>query len=153
MNAILKKDRFKLGPYVALILRKDDKILLIRRFQTGVMDGFYSCAGGGIDGDEPVTHAMIREAQEEIGITLKKEDLKIVHVLHTKQGQGGDGETIGFFVEATEWQGEPQNMEPHKHDDVAWFALNDLPCNTRPALVHVLDMINNNIFFSEYGWN
>jgi len=154
MNEILKKDRFKILSYVALILCKNEKILLIRRYKTGIGDGLYGPAGGGIDGDEPITHAMIREAREELGIALQRESLKIVHVLHNKQGQViNETETIGFFIQATEWDGEPQNMEPHKHDDVAWFALNDLPCNIKPSVKHVLDMINKNIFFSEFGWN
>jgi ADP-ribose pyrophosphatase YjhB (NUDIX family) len=146
------KERFKIGAYVSLILRKDEKILLIRRFNTGSYDGFYSCAGGGMDGEEPVTQAMIREANEEIGIKLKKENLKVIHVIHSKKRSDGT-ECVGFYVEAIEWTGEPQNMEPHKHDDIAWFSLNDLPQNTSPALKHVLEMFNKNIFFSEFGWD
>jgi ADP-ribose pyrophosphatase YjhB (NUDIX family) len=149
---MVNKERFKIGAYVSLILRKDEKILLIRRFNTGSSDGFYACVGGGVDGNEPITQAMIREADEEIGIKLRKENLKIVHVLHNKAAHGHK-EQIGFFVDATEWEGDPKNMEPHKHDDVAWFSLNDLPQNTLSKLKHVLEMINKNIFFSEFGWD
>ncbi|MFA6535330.1 MAG: NUDIX domain-containing protein [Candidatus Babeliales bacterium] len=148
----MARERFKIGAFVALILRKNEKILLIRRFNTGSGDGFYACAGGGVDGDEPITQAMIREADEELGIKLKKENLKIVHVIHSKQRDGAN-ESVGFFMEATVWEGEPQNMEPHKHDDVAWFALYDLPQNTFPRLIHVIKMMEEKIFYSEYGWD
>ncbi len=153
----MAKERFKLGAFVCLILRKNEKILLIRRSNTGSGDGFYACAGGGVDGDEPITQAMIREADEELGITLKEENLRVVHVIHAKGRQDSRGslystECVGFFLEATEWEGEPRNMEPHKHDDVAWFSLNDLPKNTYPRLRHVLEMLNKNVFYSEYGW-
>lgn len=147
----MNKERFKMNAFVALILRKNDTILLIRRFNTGSGDGFYSCAGGGVDGNEPITQAMIREADEELGIKLKKENLKIVHVVHSKQRDGAN-ESMGFFLEATEWEGEPQNMEPHKHDDVAWFSINSLPQNIFPRLIHVIKMMDEKIFYSEYGW-
>lgn len=144
-------ERFKLGAYVSLILRRDNKILLIRRFNTGVDDGFYFSAGGKLDGNETITQAAIREAREELGISLKKENLKVAHVLHIKR-QADLQELVGFYFEATDWEGEPENMEPDKHDDIGWFALDNLPSNVNSAFKHVLEMLNKNIFFSEFGW-
>ena len=86
----MARERFKIGAFVALILRKQEMILLIRRSNTGSGDGFYACAGGGVDGDESITQAMIREADEELGIKLKKENLKIVHIVHSKQQQSSN---------------------------------------------------------------
>lgn len=146
----MHKERFKIGSYVSLILKNENKILLIRRFQTGIDDGLYGCAGGGIDGNESITQAIIREACEELGIKLKKEHLTIVHVLHRKHSQGY--ESIGFHILATAWEGEPQNMEPHKCDDLVWVELENLPQNTQPHLKHVITMVKENIFFSELGW-
>lgn len=146
----MASERFKLVPFVALILRKESKILLIRRYNTGYDDGVYACAGGGVDGDEPVTRAVIREAQEELGITLNPVDLKVVHVLHTKHPNGS--ETIGFFIEATQWVGEPTNREPHKCDDLAWFDFDKLPDNTINTFKHVVLMLSKNVFYSEFGW-
>jgi 8-oxo-dGTP diphosphatase len=144
------QERFKLGSFVSLILKQNSKILLIRRFNTGCDDGFYGCAGGGIDGNEPVTYALMREASEELGIKLNKEDLSIVHVLHKRHENGR--ELIGFFIEAKKWEGEPQNMEPHKCDDIGWFDLHNLPSNSQPTFKHVISMMNKNIFYSEMGW-
>ena len=101
---ILQKERFKLGSFVLLILRRGSEILLIRRFNTGCEDGMYACAGGGLEANETVRHAIIREAAEELGIQLKKDDLKIIHVVHRKREQQ---EMIGFFIEASESEGQP----------------------------------------------
>ncbi len=150
---MVKKERFKLGPYVSLILRKGNEILLIRRYQTGCHDGLYCCAGGGVDGNEPITHALIREAHEELGITLKRENLRIVHVLHSIKAAAGGAEVIGFYIEATAWDGEPRNMEPHKCDAVTWFALEGLPQNMPPHLKQVLDLVSRGVFYSEFGWD
>ena len=148
-NIINKKERLALVPYVALLLRQEQKILLIRRCNTGDCDGFYACAGGKIDGNESATQALIREAYEEIGIILKKEHLKIVHVLHSKRDIE---EAIGFFIEATIWENNPCLMEPDKCDDVIWFDIDSLPQNLFPGLKQVLEMLDKNIFYSEYGW-
>ncbi|KKP29501.1 MAG: ADP-ribose pyrophosphatase [candidate division TM6 bacterium GW2011_GWF2_30_66] len=144
------KERFKIGTYVTVILRKGEDVLLIRRAKTGSYDGFYSLPGGGVDGNEPVTQAVAREALEEVGIKVKQEDLKVVHVLHTMHKE--KYETVGFFIEAKEWEGQLQNMEPHKHDDLQWFPLNALPENTIPHLRYVIDKINDGVFYSEFGW-
>jgi ADP-ribose pyrophosphatase YjhB (NUDIX family) len=148
----MKNERFKIGPYVSLILRKDKKILLIRRFQTGVDDGLYGCAGGGVDGNEPITEAIIREAREELGIILKREHLRVAHIIHSKDTRR-NLELVGFYIEATVWEGEPENKEPHKCDDIAWFDLEKLPENTQAHLKHVLENLKNNIFYSEFGWD
>jgi len=145
----VNQERYKLGSFVSLILRKDDKVLLIRRFQTGSEDGMYGCAGGGLDPDETITQAAIREAAEELGISIKQEDLKVVHVVHRKTPRH---QVIGFFFEVAMWQGEPENKEPHKCDDIQWFALRELPDNTQPTFKHVVGMLDKNVFYSEFGW-
>lgn len=143
------QERFKCESFVSLILRRGSQVLLIRRFNTGCDDGMYGCAGGGVDGNEPVTQALIREAYEELGITIKKEQVKMVHVVHKRYA---NKEMIGFFFEASEWEGELRNMEPHKHDDLGWFEVDALPNNCQNAFTHVLAMIEQNKFFSELGW-
>lgn len=147
----MQKERYKVGAFVSLILRRGSEVLLIRRFNTGCEDGMYGCAGGGLEAHEPITQAVIRETQEELGIKLNKENLKTVHVVHRKNDLGQ--EMVGFFIEATEWTGTPCNMEPHKCDDLAWFDIDNLPSNCQPTFKHVVAMLNNNIFFSEMGWD
>ena len=146
----MQEERFKVVPFVSVILRNGSDILLIKRINTGVEDGMFACAGGGIDGNETIVQAAIREAAEELGITLKKECTKVVHILHRKYPHGQ--EMIGFYIEATEWDGVPSNMEPHKCDDVKWFDLKELPENCQPSLKQVVSMVDKNIFFSEMGW-
>jgi hypothetical protein len=36
-------------------------------------------------------------------------------------------ERIGFFFEATEWEGMPVNKEPEKCLALEWFTVHDLP--------------------------
>ncbi|MDI6722014.1 MAG: NUDIX domain-containing protein [Candidatus Aenigmarchaeota archaeon] len=144
----MPKERFKLVPASHLILIKDGKILLSRRFNTGWEDGKYSVVSGHLDGGETFTQAMIREAREEAGIGIKPEDLEIAHVMHRK----AENERIDFFIRAKKWAGEPANKESHKCDDLKWFGMDDLPDNTIPYVRHAVHCIRNNIFYSEFGW-
>ena len=143
------KDRFKLIPSVYLLLIKDGKILLSRRFQTGYEDGNYGLPSGHVDGEETMRNALVREVKEEIGLNLAPENLQHEHTLHR---WCGDHERIDFFFSAKNWKGEPKNMEPKKCDDLSWFPLDELPENTIPYIRHALRSFVNKIPYSEFGW-
>ncbi len=147
----MTKEHFKLVCAVYLILKKEGKILLLRRYNTGFEDGNYGLISGHINGGELITHAMIREAKEEAGIDILPEDLRIVHVVHRKCS-GQAFERICFFLSASEWNGKISNMEPGKCDDIRWFPINNLPPNTIDYIRRAIDYSDNNIFFSEDGW-
>ncbi len=145
----MPEERFKLIPTSHLILIKDNKILLLRRFNTGYEDGNYSVVAGHLDGNETFIQAMVREAKEEAGIDIKQDDLEIVHVMHRKvPGE----ERIDFFIKANKWGGKPKIMEPHKCDDLSWFELDNLPNNIIPYVKQAIDNIKDKRFYSEHGW-
>ncbi len=145
----MKRGYFKFISAVHLFLVKDEKILLLRRFNTGYEDGNYSVPAGHIDGEERTTSAMTREAKEEIGIDISEKQLRMVHVMHRKSGE----ERIDFFFEAMEWQGEPNIMETNKCDDLSWFPIGQLPQNVIPYVKSGIENYRNKILFSEFGWN
>ena len=145
----IMKERFKLIPTSHLILIKDSKILLLRRFNTGYEDGNYSVVAGHLDGDETFIQAMVREAKEEAGIDIKSNNLEVVHVMHRKCP---NEERIDFFIQAKSWVGEPKIMEPHKCDDLSWFEIDNLPNNVIPYVRQAIGRIRNNVLYSEHGW-
>src|SRR3989338_3830927 len=67
------EERFKLIPEVYLVLVRDKKVLLSRRFQTGYEDGNYSMIAGHADGNETMREALAREAKEEAEITKESD--------------------------------------------------------------------------------
>ncbi len=144
----MPKERFKIIPVSHLILIKDNKILLSRRFNTGYQDGNYSVVAGHLDGRETFTQAMIREAKEEAGLDIKAEDLEVVHAMNRKS----EDERIDLFLKAKKWHGEPKIMEPDKCDDLRWFSLDNLPENTIPYIRQAIEYVKNKIFYSEFGW-
>jgi len=145
----MRKEHFKFVSAVHLFLVRDDKILLLRRFNTRYEDGNYSVPAGHIDGEETATRAMIREAKEEAGIDINEKQLRMVHVMHRKSKE----ERIDFFFEATGWQGKPKIMETNKCDDLKWFPINQLPQNVIPYVKSGIENYRDQILFSEFGWN
>ena len=140
-------------PASYLVLFKENKTLLLRRFQTGYEDGKYSVVAGHVDPGENFTQCIIREAKEEAGITLKREDLRVCHIMHRDSQWAEDRERVDVFFTADNWVGEITNMEPEKCDDLSWFDLENLPDNTIPYIRESLESISRGISYSEYGWS
>lgn len=95
---------------------------------------------------------MIREAKEEIGINLKSEDLEMAHMIHGDFGITENNERVSAFFVCNKWNGNIENMEPEKCDDLSWFDLNNLPENIAPEVLQALENIKKDIFYSEFGW-
>jgi 8-oxo-dGTP pyrophosphatase MutT (NUDIX family) len=101
---------------VYLLLLREGQVLLLRRHNTEYEDGKYSVIAGHVEPREHVTQALVREAAEEAGIQLDEEEVHFVRVI---QRQGADGPVdVDFFFLAEHWQGQVQNCEPSKCDDL-----------------------------------
>ncbi len=100
---------------VQLILKKEDKVLLLRRTNTGFADGRYGFVGGHVEKGEEIKQAMIREAKEELGIDIQEKDLQVKYVMNRKVGEK---EYIDFVLTADKWFGKEKIMEPHKCDKI-----------------------------------
>lgn len=146
----MSSERFTLRSAVYLNLERENRILLVRRFNTGWMDGMYSLIAGHLDGKETVTQAMVREAKEEAGIDVRSEDLHVVHTMHRKSNERL--EYIDFFLTADQWQGEPKICEPNKCDKMQWFDPTNLPDNLLPYVKNAIESYKKGITFSEMGW-
>ena len=145
------KDRHRIIPASYVILQRENKILLQRRYNTGYEDGNYSFVSGHVEQGESYINAIIREAKEEAGVELKPEDLRFVHLMHRK-GEDSYNERADVFFAAERWDGEIKNAEPHKCDDLSWFDKNNLPETLVPYIREVLRYIDKGVMYSEYGW-
>ena len=143
-----KGERHRSFSAVYLLLFNDEQILLSKRKNTGHRDGEYSLVAGHIDEGESATEAMVREANEEVGIELDRPALEPVHVIHRN---AGERVYLDIFFITDEWHGEPVNREPEKCADLAWFDRSQLPENTVPYVVQAITEMPDRAF-SEYGW-
>ena len=143
-------DRFKVitSSYVLLVLPKENKILLSKRFQTGYQDGNYSLPAGHIEDNETLRQALVREAKEEIGIDVKIPDVNLVHVMHRKEKDI----RVDFFFTVSSYQGVPKNCEPERCSKIIWSEMDQLPTNTIPYIKQAISCFQKGIFYSEIGW-
>lgn len=143
-----KKKRSGASVNAYLILKKEKKVLLHLRKNTGYSDGFYGLVSGHVEDDEPATLAILREAYEEAGIELDNSSLHVVHVIHRKTNRLN----IDIFFECSHWQGDITNKEPEKCASLDFFSIDNLPSNTIDYIKDALQAISANKFYSEVGW-
>ncbi len=139
--------------YVAadLILLKENKVLLQRRANTGWNDGKWNLVGGHIENEETLQECIIREAKEELGISINKKDVEIVHCTQYKSNRL----TMQFYLKCTSWKGVPSIQAERqkngqivfKADKLEWFEVNSLPEDLLPtAREAIIASLNNNPF-------
>jgi ADP-ribose pyrophosphatase YjhB (NUDIX family) len=145
----LKRKKSKAYVNVYLLLQKEEKILFSLRQNTGYEDGLYSLVAGHVEELETATQAMIREAKEEIGISIAEEDLKMVHTMYRRT----DRNNIDLFFVCECYQGEIQNEEVHKCGDLSFFSPENLPEHTILYISQAIENIINGVQFSEFGWS
>jgi len=132
-----------------LFLMQEKQILLYKRKNTTHFQNHYGVVSGNVEECELFENAVIREAEEETGIIIEQQDLKVVHVMHRIDEQD---ESFYVFFCAEKWSGEIENKEPNKCEELVWVLVENLPKNIVP---YVKDAINNYICknsFSEYIW-
>lgn len=139
-------------PYIAsfVIIRKDNKIAFVLRSNTTWMKDYYGLPSGKTEKNESFSAGAIREAEEEIGIHIKPEDLRFVHAMHR---HGQDLDWVDAYFETDAWEGEPYNAEPHMHSELAWLDPKNLPKNVIPPVRHAIEQLEMGKVYSEYGWD
>lgn len=105
-----------------------DEVLLQLRQHTGFMDGHWAGAAGHVESGESVLAAAVREAAEEVGVSIRPDQLVPITAMHRTRATGDPvDERVDFFFGCRSWLGEPRLMEPAKASDLRWFALDALP--------------------------
>ncbi|HSX04911.1 MAG TPA: 8-oxo-dGTP diphosphatase [Candidatus Saccharimonadales bacterium] len=105
-----------------VFLRRGNELLLAMK-KRGHGQGHWNGAGGKVAAGETFEQAMIRECQEEIGVT-PVEYQKTAELSFYEPHGNEPSEVIAHAYLCSSWQGEPtesEEMEPR------WFALDDIP--------------------------
>lgn len=115
-----------------IIKNQNEEILLLRRSATDtLLPGGLDFPGGGAEHSESVVEAAIRETQEEVGITLDKDSLKLAYAQTSYKNnkstlralftaQVGNTTNIVLSPEHDEfWWKRPEDVVG-EFDDIAW---------------------------------
>lgn len=116
-----------------LIQRDSDnkvvKILLAMK-KRGFGMGNWNGVGGKVESSESVEQACVREAKEEIGVTVNIEDLTFVanNIFEFKEVEDINKKFLDVDVfTAEKWQGDIQETEEMRPE---WFTIDDIPYDT-----------------------
>ena len=142
------EERNKLPISVQLLLKQENKILLMKRKNTGYEDGKYALPGGHVESNEEVRRALIREAKEEIGIDIDVKDVEFYKVINRKVDK--NQEYIDFVFKVKNWAGDIINEEEDKCEEIIWVNKNKLPENTLDFIPQILK--NDKIAYLPYNW-
>ncbi len=101
------------------ILFKNGKILLGKRaeYRTSYPN-VWDIIGGHCENSETPTQTLIRELQEEIGVTpIQFEQISTLF-------DSNNDHTYHVFV-VTDWKGEPDRLQPEEHSMIGWFEIHE----------------------------
>jgi 8-oxo-dGTP diphosphatase len=106
---------------VAALIIQSQKVLLglrsaTRTFYPDVWDMF----GGHVEPGEGHEETLVRELQEELGITPNQ--WKYLETLTFSLSEPSDQMTVHLFL-VTSWKGTPFNRQPEEHSVIHWFSL------------------------------
>ncbi|WP_228390650.1 NUDIX domain-containing protein [Streptomyces smaragdinus] len=108
--------------------RDTDRVLLLQRGPNAKFArGLWHLPVGKSEPGEPVTRTAVRELYEETGLTVRPEDLDVVHIVHVAWGVEAPNGFLTVVFAAQEWTGHPENREPHKHAQLRWVDATALP--------------------------
>ena len=137
-----------------LILKKDGKILLTRRSPTNkIWPGHWHCITGSIETGESPREAIIREAEEEVGIKIKGINLETIIFLVEKDYFDPLKKFYAlelFFVSHLSDDQKPTNLEPLKQDSLDWFDPYELPKPIIPGVSFGIKSYFSNQRYAEF---
>ncbi|MDP3948717.1 MAG: 8-oxo-dGTP diphosphatase [bacterium] len=106
-------------------LVKENKVLLAMK-KRGFGAGKWNGVGGKVSEGEDIKNATVREANEEIGVSINRADLKgYGSIKFSFDGKPDWNQEVHFFV-TEKWEGEPVESEEMKPQ---WYEKDKLPFN------------------------
>jgi 8-oxo-dGTP diphosphatase len=108
----------------ALFIGRDGKILLGLRAPTKkVWPCHWDTIGGRVEAGESLEEALVREVQEEVGVTPT--EFELIATVRERRPEIY-GEALHHIYAVTAWQGgEPANV-CDEHSEIKWFSVDEM---------------------------
>ena len=117
---------------VAALIVQSQKILLGKRSaERKLYPDVWDMFGGHVEPGEATDQTLVRELQEELGITPTQWTFleTLTMPLPTQDGEPAD-DLVAHIYLITAWTGMPVNRQPEEHSVIDWFSqaqANELP--------------------------
>ena len=139
------KENFLASIYL-IIKNNEGKILLQRRQGTKLWPGFLALPAGHVDEGENVYDAAIREAREELSITITKQDIIDSFVVNRRNKSLSP--YFDVYFEISSYKGKIKINEPEKCSELKWVDINNLPNDMIDFEIDAIRNRQRNIMFS-----
>lgn len=141
----MKRQNFLSSVYL-IIRNEKNEILLQRRQGTKLWPGFLALPAGHIDEGENTYEAVIREAQEELGIEISINNIIDTFVVNRRNKSLLPYYDIYF--EINNYNGKIKIQEPEKCSELVWYDENNLPEDMIDFEIEAIKNNQNGIKFS-----
>ena len=132
-----QKPKIRVG--VAIIITKDNKVLLIKRKGTHGK-GTWSTPGGHVDFGETLERCAAREAKEEVGLDVI--DIRFRAVTNDLFEATGR-HYVTIWMEGRSESGEPTIAAEDEVEEIGWYAWDSLPS---PLFLPLENLIKENSY-------
>lgn len=141
----MEREQFLSAVYL-VIKNKSNEILLQRRQGTKLWPGFLALPAGHIDANENPYEAIIREAKEELDISIDIKNITDTFVVcrHNKSLMP----YYDIYFEISNYEGDIKINEPSKCSELVWHDINNLPNDMIDFEIEAIKNNLNNIKFS-----
>lgn len=126
---------------VGAVIRYNGRYLVLRRVSTDFMGGLIELASGGVDLNESLSTALIREVKEETSLEI----IEIKGYLSSFDYKSGSGKRARQFNFLVTVSGDTVKLNPQEHDWYAWikipsndFDLLNISAHTRAVLLQAI---------------
>lgn len=141
----MEKEKFLSAVYL-LIKNEQGQVLLQRRQGTKLWPGFLALPAGHIDEGENAYETAIREAREELGINITRDNIIDSFVVNRRNKSLMTYFDVYFEVDG--YTGEIQISEPEKCSELVWADINKLPEDMIDFEIEAIKNNRNGIKFS-----
>ena len=142
-----------LEPKVHIFIENNRKFLFLKRHNTGCYDGHWCLPTGRVEKGESPRVAAKRETLEEVGLQIDPAFVSTIYakIPHVDSKIPLDYEDLCFFFSGKAY-GAPQNCEPDKHEQLAWYDLNNLPNPIMPVVLFGIECYHKGQSYGEFGY-
>lgn len=106
------------------LIKEDTKEVLLAMKKRGFGEGKWNGVGGKVEEGETVEQAVIREAQEEIGVGIDEENVVPRGEIEFSFETPNDTHLLVHIFSTTTWEGSPTESEEMKPE---WYPFDAVP--------------------------
>ncbi|MFD9793769.1 NUDIX domain-containing protein [Streptomyces sp. NPDC059070] len=137
---------------VHLVFEQSGQVLLQRRSPTAPFaPGQWHVPAGHCEA-EPAEQCAVREAREELGVSIDPRDLRLVHTLHYRDRAADALPRVQMFFQVLEYRGTPRICEPERCAELAWHPSSALPVRLVDYTAVALTAIAAGRTYTAMGW-